>query len=192
MTNQYASTGETLMKVFVLLKFVRGYDGIPIVIDCIAKDWKLLRTDFGMFCKRLVSRYERVATREGYTYMGHREGRHAALSGIHFVRALEKSVPSMLNFVQDYGSVFDGTHLKSSILIEMGKSMQRNIALAVCGKGRLVFCGRYGAMDAIRVLATVWEDVLLKAKPRYDDAIHEWLRRKCSGANESYGRLFNF
>ena len=178
MTNRYASTGETLMKVFLLLKFVRGYDGIPVVMNCIAKKWRLMRTDFEKFCISLVSHCESVARREGTTYMAHREGRHAALSGIHFIRALSKSVPSVLNFVQEYASVFDATHLKSCMLIDMGKAMQKSIPLAVRRRG-LVFCGRYGAMDAIRALTAVWENVLLKAKPRYDDALHEWFRQTC-------------
>ena len=67
-----ASASFHFLLLFVLLKFTRGYNGIPVVCDYSLENFAVFATDFETFCKGLIKHCAEVTKKKGVSYLAHR------------------------------------------------------------------------------------------------------------------------
>ena len=66
-----ASASFHFLLLFVLLKFTRGYNGIPVVCDYSLENFAVFATDFETFCKGLIKHCAEVTKKKGVSYLAH-------------------------------------------------------------------------------------------------------------------------
>ena len=174
--------------VFLLVRFTRGFEGIPVVCDFTLEKWSVFESDFDGFCKALVSHCEAVCKGTCISQLSHREGFHTIYSGIHFIRTLKradcrkriKKVAEIMKPVVSRLLRLRGrTQLTVSEIIALGNSMCGFVALAV-RKGRVKMAGKYNAMDCARCFMAVCERILRCRPAEYVQVLHNWFLTKQS------------
>ena len=176
-----ASASFHFLLLFVLLKFTRGYNGIPVVCVYSLENFTVFATDFETFCKGLIKHCAEVTKKKGVSYLAHREGFHMAYSGMNFIKTLVRSRvrQRLVSFAEKWEHVISQLELShaqtlsAADIIAMGDSLPQYVAVAI-QKGNVRMAAKYLSMDCMRVLMHVLEYVC-KCKPVvYDDMLHSW------------------
>ena len=149
-------------RAWLLLRGVRGQRGVRWLalwllehVTLWTQSWDLsaavqLLQDFDAHC---------LSTEGGSaSWAGHNEGRHAALSGRHFLRALAShdGIGGLAEAVSRLSHIMRrllsrGSAVSADIWVDVAESLQGTLLLAVAPTRRRV--GRYNAMDFARGLA---------------------------------------
>ena len=83
-----SSVGYYVSLFFLLTKFTRGNLGVRVVSAYVLEHWGLFVSDFHALCRELVKYCRAYIKEHGETSLAHREGRHGAYSGYHFLDTL--------------------------------------------------------------------------------------------------------
>ena len=182
-TNVVTTPALQFVLSFLLVFGTRGEEGVAVVCNYILGNWEDFTIDWPKFCRGLVLYCKAACETNGSkTYLSHREGRLAGLSGINFIRTLERSIcrknlVCLANvFEKTVARIFKArgrTQLLPAEIIEFGKSMKGRIYLAI-QKGKMKAAGRYNAMSAARALEGVCEIVLGCKPAQYNEELHNW------------------
>ena len=181
LTGCMTSTTAQCLLFFVLLKCTRGVDGVRTVSEYILANWAVYVTDFDELCIGLIRHCEEVCEEKGKTYLSHREGLHAAYSGIHFVRTLGQQYVRnrLVSFSMRHASIFRAVFgdrdkgITSREILYMGNNLRGYVALAM-RSGRHKMCGPYNSMDTIRCLMYVLHYGFKTDEIPYDSPSHSW------------------
>ena len=156
-----ADDAESLTRAWLLLRGVRGLHGVRWLCEWMGRHRDMWQTTWSSECVgRLLSDFHAhsAAAHGGdLGWASHREGRHAALSGYHFLRALasplgftlavqvsERLHPLLRRLLAGDGSV------GSDIFVDVALELQGSLLLAVDPVRRI---GPYNSMDFARGLA---------------------------------------
>ena len=193
-----ASRAYLLSLLFLILRATRGGVGVAVVSAFTQQNWAVFSQDFDEYCELLVSHCEEVCEGRGDpVYLAHREGLHAMLSGIHFIRTLARV--SLRRRLLELARVFEPVvermlrgrgHVSLTVedVTTLGEAYQGGIVLAVQG-GDLKYAAGYNAMDALRCFMAVCEHVFGVAAAVYDDAMHAWFDSRQSRKYRRQGAL---
>ena len=75
----------------IIIRCTRGVDGVPWAIEYIVCHWSSFVARFASFCKNMVEAAERVSVQKGKTFLAHKDGLAASLSGLNFVKTLKNT-----------------------------------------------------------------------------------------------------
>lgn len=196
-----SSTWFHFLLLFVLFKFTRGFNGIPVVCDYCLENWDVFVSDFDSFSKGLVKHCEAVSKEKGKSYLAHREGLHMAYSGLNFIRTLTKARirEGLVSFCEKWAHVVSqlaevpGSVLSAADIIAMGDSIPEYVAVAI-QKGHVKMAAKYNSMDCMRMLMHTLEDLFRCKDSVYDDGLHSWFlarqSKKYRRSTESLLRYF--
>ena len=188
------SPGYLFLFSFVLLRFTRGQDGVPVVCDYLLDQWSVFVQDFDSFCCGLVRHCEAVCTEKGRSYLAHREGLHTAYSGLNFIRTLRRAGirRRLVAFAEKWAHVVsgllrprvEGVSVASADIMAMGDSIPAYVAVAI-QKGQVKMAGKYNSMDTMRCFMQMLEWCFGCTPTEYTERLHQWfLKRQC----RKYGR----
>ena len=188
------SPGYLFLLSFVLLRFTRGQDGVPVVCDYLLDQWSVFVQDFDSFCCGLVRHCEAVCTEKGRSYLAHREGLHTAYSGLNFIRTLRRAGirRRLVAFAEKWAHVVSGllrprvqgVSVAGADIMAMGRSIPAYVAVAI-QKSQVKMAGKYNSMDTMRCFMQMLEWCFGCTPTEYTERLHQWFLKRQS---RKYGR----